>query len=113
MRRNNTLKASPLFLGWSFVFLVPITPKCCFAFVKERTACVLVQDRAKSTRYGVVAFARPSGHGQTVTQREDPYSTSTNVDSFKLLFKITCGSSLCAASCLVEIKVFFGKKKKK
>lgn len=60
-----------------------------------------------------MAFARPSLCGQTVTRREDPYSTRTDVDSFKLLFKRTCGSSLCAASCLVEIKVFFGKKKRK
>lgn len=40
-----------------------------------------------STGCSLVAFARPSPCGQTGTRKEDPYSTSTDVDSFKLLFK--------------------------
>lgn len=47
-RGNNTLKASPVFLGWIFVFRVPtlLPLKCCFAFMKGRTAPVLLRDRA-------------------------------------------------------------------
>lgn len=87
-RGNSTLTASVGFLGWIFVIRVPTHPpvKAAFAFVKGRTASILVQDRAVYTeQFG--ACARPSPCGLTVTQKEDPYSTSTVVDSFKLLLR--------------------------
>jgi len=70
------------------------------------------QGKAYPYQGRLVAFARPSPCGQTVTWRKQPYSTSTYVDSFKLLFKKLAVAPFVQLPVLLTLKFSLEKGKK-